>query len=121
MATINLHRPTGGRRSTEEWLENIPGLVHLFSGSSGWGTRIPVWTCQECDRSIVKVEGTQMDVPGAAVEQLVQDPELLDTHFSPGSGLLGLRVARGEQIWTPSTPATPGDGPGDPLLLGLQE
>lgn len=63
----------------EEWLENIRDWC--ISRQLWWGHRIPVWTCQECDKVIVQVEDPD-GCPGCGSGGLAQDPDVLDTWFS---------------------------------------
>jgi valyl-tRNA synthetase len=63
------------------WLENIEDWC--ISRQLWWGHRIPVWTCQDCSEVIVSRED-----PTACTQcggdNLVQDPDVLDTWFSSG-------------------------------------
>ena len=63
------------------WLENIHDWT--VSRQLWWGHRIPVWSCQGCNETVVTEEETLAACPscGGAV---VQDPDVLDTWFSSG-------------------------------------
>jgi valyl-tRNA synthetase len=62
-----------------DWMENIRDWC--ISRQLWWGHRIPVWYCRDCSRLAVSV-----DEPSACMhcdsEQMVQDPDVLDTWFS---------------------------------------
>jgi len=62
-----------------DWMENIRDWC--ISRQLWWGHRIPVWYCRDCGRLAVSV-----DEPSACIrcdsEQIVQDPDVLDTWFS---------------------------------------
>ena len=62
-----------------DWMENIRDWC--ISRQLWWGHRIPVWYCRDCGRLTVSV-----DEPSACIhcdsEQIVQDPDVLDTWFS---------------------------------------
>ncbi len=63
------------------WLEDIRDWA--ISRQIWWGHRVPVWYCQSCDEVIV-----QVDPPARCAkcgsEDLLQDPDTLDTWFSSG-------------------------------------
>ncbi len=63
------------------WLENIEDWC--ISRQLWWGHRIPVWTCQDCDEVIVSREDPSTCTQCSS-ENLVQDPDVLDTWFSSG-------------------------------------
>jgi len=75
------------------WMENIKDWC--ISRQLWWGHRIPVWYCQSCGKLIVAV-----DEPSSCIycgsEQLVRDPDVLDTWFSSA-------------LWTHSTLGWPDD------------
>jgi len=62
-----------------KWLENIRDWC--ISRQIWWGHQIPVWTCSQCNETIVAVE-TPDHCPACRSEDLVQDPDVLDTWFS---------------------------------------
>ncbi|HEX9616259.1 MAG TPA: valine--tRNA ligase [Anaerolineales bacterium] len=63
------------------WLENIEDWC--ISRQLWWGHRIPVWYCQACGEVIVAREDPT-NCPKCGSEELVQDPDVLDTWFSSG-------------------------------------
>jgi valyl-tRNA synthetase len=63
------------------WLENIEDWC--ISRQLWWGHRIPVWYCQVCSEMIVSREDP-VSCPKCGSEELVQDPDVLDTWFSSG-------------------------------------
>lgn len=63
------------------WLENIEDWC--ISRQLWWGHRIPVWTCQQCQEVIVSREDPT-ECPNCGSEELIQDPDVLDTWFSSG-------------------------------------
>jgi valyl-tRNA synthetase len=63
------------------WLENIEDWC--ISRQLWWGHRIPVWYCQACSEVIVSREDPAQCLYCRS-EQLVQDPDVLDTWFSSG-------------------------------------
>jgi valyl-tRNA synthetase len=63
------------------WLENIEDWC--ISRQLWWGHRIPVWTCQDCGEVIVTRDDPTV-CPQCSREDLVQDPDVLDTWFSSG-------------------------------------
>jgi valyl-tRNA synthetase len=63
------------------WLENIEDWC--ISRQLWWGHRIPVWYCQACGEVIVSREDPAR-CTRCESEQLVQDPDVLDTWFSSG-------------------------------------
>jgi len=75
------------------WMEDIKDWC--ISRQLWWGHRIPVWYCQTCNKLTVSV-----DEPAACQhcgsQQIVQDPDVLDTWFSSG-------------LWTHSTLGWPED------------
>ncbi len=60
------------------WMENIRDWC--ISRQLWWGHRIPAWTCTECGEMMVCREDPELCQCGS--EQLVQDPDVLDTWFS---------------------------------------
>ncbi len=62
-----------------KWLENIRDWC--ISRQIWWGHQIPVWTCGQCNETIVAVQ-TPDHCPACQSADLVQDPDVLDTWFS---------------------------------------
>jgi valyl-tRNA synthetase len=63
------------------WMENIRDWV--ISRQIWWGHRVPVWYCQSCDEIIAAVDApTRCRTCGS--EDILQDPDTLDTWFSSG-------------------------------------
>src|SRR5579884_331547 len=63
------------------WLENIrdwPILRQIW-----WGHRVPVWYCQTNNHLIVQVDAPEV-CPACGSDDLLQDPDTLDTWFSSG-------------------------------------
>ena len=63
-----------------DWMENIRDWC--ISRQVWWGHRIPVWYCGDCGKVIVEVE--EPGRCGCGSDDLVQDPDVLDTWFSSG-------------------------------------
>lgn len=63
------------------WMENIQDWC--ISRQLWWGHRIPVWYCQECHEKIVGREDPTV-CPNCGSQDLMQDPDVLDTWFSSG-------------------------------------
>lgn len=63
------------------WLENIRDWP--ISRQIWWGHRVPVWYCQTNNHIIVQVEAPAV-CPTCGSEDLLQDPDTLDTWFSSG-------------------------------------
>jgi valyl-tRNA synthetase len=61
------------------WLENIRDWC--ISRQIWWGHQIPVWTCSQCNETIVAVD-TPLYCSACQSTDLVQDPDVLDTWFS---------------------------------------
>lgn len=61
------------------WLENIRDWC--ISRQLWWGHRIPVWYCQECGELVCRKDEPVL-CPACGHDQLVQDPDVLDTWFS---------------------------------------
>jgi valyl-tRNA synthetase len=62
------------------WLENIQDWC--ISRQLWWGHRIPVWYCQQCGATIAAREDPTHCTCGS--QDLLQDPDVLDTWFSSG-------------------------------------
>lgn len=63
------------------WMEGIRDWC--ISRQLWWGHRIPVWYCQKCGEMIVSREDpTACPKCGCSANDLVQDPDVLDTWFS---------------------------------------
>ncbi|MFN2587019.1 MAG: valine--tRNA ligase [Actinomycetota bacterium] len=76
------------------WMENLRDWC--ISRQLWWGHRIPVWYCDECDRTIAALEDPQTCECGSGA--LTQDPDVLDTWFS-------------SQLWPFSTLGWPDETP----------
>jgi valyl-tRNA synthetase len=63
------------------WMENIRDWV--ISRQIWWGHRVPVWYCQNCNEVMVQVEAPSR-CRKCEGEDLLQDPDTLDTWFSSG-------------------------------------
>lgn len=63
------------------WLENIQDWC--ISRQLWWGHRIPVWYCQDCNKTIVSRE-TPAKCDQCDSSNLIQDEDVLDTWFSSG-------------------------------------
>lgn len=63
------------------WLENIQDWC--ISRQLWWGHRIPVWYCQKCGK-MVAARQDPSHCPQCGSEELIQDPDVLDTWFSSG-------------------------------------
>ncbi|HEY8693573.1 MAG TPA: valine--tRNA ligase [Chloroflexota bacterium] len=63
------------------WMENIRDWV--ISRQIWWGHRVPVWYCQSCNELMVQVEAPTR-CRKCDSEDLLQDPDTLDTWFSSG-------------------------------------
>jgi valyl-tRNA synthetase len=77
------------------WLENIQDWC--ISRQLWWGHRIPVWTCQDCGEVVASREDLTA-CPHCGSEDILQDPDVLDTWFSSG-------------LWPFSTLGWPDDTP----------
>ncbi len=76
-----------------DWMENIRDWC--ISRQLWWGHRIPVWYCQSCDELTASVD-EPLTCRHCGSNQIVQDPDVLDTWFSSG-------------LWTHSTLGWPDD------------
>ena len=63
----------------EHWLNNIQDWC--ISRQLVWGHRIPAWYCQDCGHIHVALEGPSV-CSLCSSENLIQDPDTLDTWFS---------------------------------------
>jgi valyl-tRNA synthetase len=63
------------------WLEDIRDWA--ISRQIWWGHRVPVWYCQSCDEVTVRVDPPARCAKCGS-EDLLQDPDTLDTWFSSG-------------------------------------
>jgi valyl-tRNA synthetase len=75
------------------WMEDIKDWC--ISRQLWWGHRIPVWYCQSCNKLTASVEEPAA-CQHCGSQQIVQDPDVLDTWFSSG-------------LWTHSTLGWPED------------
>ncbi|MGB3700952.1 MAG: class I tRNA ligase family protein, partial [Anaerolineales bacterium] len=73
--------PERFKKVYNNWLENIEDWC--ISRQLWWGHRIPVWTWQDCSEVIVSQEDPT-ECTQCESENLVQDPDVLDTWFSSG-------------------------------------
>jgi len=76
-----------------DWMENIKDWC--ISRQLWWGHRIPVWYCQACGKLTVSSDEPETCIHCGS-EQMVQDPDVLDTWFSSA-------------LWTHSTLGWPDD------------
>ena len=61
------------------WMENLRDWC--VSRQIWWGHRIPAWYCDDCDRTIVAMDGPA-ECPSCGGASLRQDEDVLDTWFS---------------------------------------
>ncbi|HEV2445967.1 MAG TPA: valine--tRNA ligase, partial [Candidatus Sulfopaludibacter sp.] len=73
--------PANWSKTYYEWMYNIRDWC--ISRQLWWGHRIPAWHCREC-REIVVAREAPASCPRCGSEELVQDPDVLDTWFSSG-------------------------------------
>jgi len=71
--------PARWEREYLRWLEQARDWC--ISRQIWWGHRIPVWTCQDCEKVIASIEDPAT-CPQCQGSDLVQDPDVLDTWFS---------------------------------------
>ena len=71
--------PPRWEREYLRWLESVRDWC--ISRQIWWGHRIPVWTCQDCEKIIASIEDPA-SCPQCGGSDLVQDPDVLDTWFS---------------------------------------
>ncbi|MBA7503722.1 Valine--tRNA ligase [subsurface metagenome] len=76
-----------------DWMENIRDWC--ISRQLWWGHRIPVWHCQDCSKLTASAD-EPLACEHCGSNQIVQDPDVLDTWFSSG-------------LWTHSTLGWPDD------------
>ncbi len=62
-----------------DWMENIKDWC--ISRQLWWGHRIPVWYCSKCGQPTVS-ESEPANCQHCGMDELVQDPDVLDTWFS---------------------------------------
>ncbi|MCE9613151.1 MAG: valine--tRNA ligase [Lentisphaerae bacterium] len=62
-----------------DWMVNIRDWC--ISRQIWWGHRIPVFTCQSCEH-VWAAKGQPVSCPKCAKQEIVQDPDVLDTWFS---------------------------------------
>ena len=78
-----------------EWMTHIRDWC--ISRQIWWGHQIPAWTCGDCQQLIVSEE-SPVKCPACGSEDLVQEPDVLDTWFSSA-------------LWPFSTMGWPDDTP----------
>lgn len=61
------------------WMDNIRDWC--ISRQIWWGHPIPAWTCKDCKKIIVAAEAPDK-CPSCDSDQLIRDPDVLDTWFS---------------------------------------
>jgi len=71
--------PEKWKNDYAKWMENIRDWC--ISRQIWWGHPIPAWTCQACNRIIVAMDAPKT-CPFCKADQLIQDPDVLDTWFS---------------------------------------
>ncbi len=71
--------PESERNDFFTWAEDIRDWC--ISRQLWWGHRIPVFTCKDCGKEWVSVEGADT-CPDCQSKQIEQDPDVLDTWFS---------------------------------------
>ena len=72
--------PESWTKTYMHWLTHIQDWC--ISRQLWWGHRIPVWACQDCDHMSVSGEDNLEHCQKCRSENLVQDPDVLDTWFS---------------------------------------
>jgi len=73
--------PERWRKVYLDWLERLGDWC--ISRQLWWGHRIPVWTCDSCERQAAFREDPPA-CPECGSAELTQDPDVLDTWFSSG-------------------------------------
>lgn len=71
--------PKNWEKTYFEWMENIKDWC--ISRQIWWGHQIPVWYCQKCKATLVERQDPTK-CPQCGGNELVQDPDVLDTWFS---------------------------------------
>jgi valyl-tRNA synthetase len=71
--------PDNRKNDYFEWMHGIHDWC--ISRQLWWGHRIPAWSCPSCGRLVVSREDPAQ-CPSCGREDLVQDPDVLDTWFS---------------------------------------
>jgi valyl-tRNA synthetase len=71
--------PARWEREYMRWLDSVRDWC--ISRQIWWGHRIPVWTCQDCEKVIASITDPA-SCPQCGGADLVQDPDVLDTWFS---------------------------------------
>ncbi|MDI6735828.1 MAG: valine--tRNA ligase [bacterium] len=71
--------PKNWEKTYFEWMENIRDWC--ISRQIWWGHQIPVWYCPKCKATIVERQDPTK-CPQCGGNELVQDPDVLDTWFS---------------------------------------
>ncbi|MBN2370727.1 MAG: valine--tRNA ligase [Vicinamibacteria bacterium] len=72
--------PESWRKTSIEWMRNARDWC--VSRQLYWGQRIPAWTCMACKTLIVAREDPARCPDCGAVNDILQDPDVLDTWFS---------------------------------------
>ncbi len=71
--------PKNWEKTYFEWMENIKDWC--ISRQIWWGHQIPVWYCPKCQATVVERQDPTK-CPQCGNDELVQDPDVLDTWFS---------------------------------------
>jgi len=71
--------PSGWKKTYFEWMENIKDWC--ISRQIWWGHRIPAWHCKNCGEIVVEEHAPKV-CPRCKSDNLVSDPDVLDTWFS---------------------------------------
>jgi valyl-tRNA synthetase len=75
---LNFH-PESWKKTYFHWMENIQDWC--ISRQLWWGHRIPIWHCQDCQKTSTGMEDPTA-CPQCGSKKIEQDPDVLDTWFS---------------------------------------